>query len=121
MLQFVICLVYVNLDVLLQLLEHENFAWGFREPANAYLHKFVVFKESLGGKQFPSHFVVHFLDDFVVPVLAHVGEASGEDNEATLFYREHHFFEYKVVHVIIVNEACACDKVMLVFEFFREI
>ena len=111
----------MNSDVLLQFLEHENFAWGFGEPANAYLFKFVVFEESLGSKQLPSHVAVHILDDIVVPVLAHVGEASGEDNEATLFYREHHFFEYKVVHVIIVNEACACDKVMLVFEFFREI
>lgn len=59
-------------DVFLKLLEDENFAWSFRKSANADFFQFVILEEGFGSEQFPSHAVMHFLDNIIIPVLAHV-------------------------------------------------
>ena len=74
-------------DVLLQFLEHENFAWSFWEATNTNLVKLIVFEEGLCSEQLPSHAIMHLLDDVVVPIFAHVRETAGEYYIPTLLAR----------------------------------
>jgi hypothetical protein len=60
---------------------------------------------------------MHFLDDIVVPVLAHVRKACCEDNIASLLTGQKHFLEEQIIHMIIVDETCASDEVKVVFVF----
>ena len=75
----------MNFYIFLKFLENKDFAWGARKSSNTNFFKFIVFEECFGSQQFPSHTIGHILDDFVVPVFTHVGEAGSENNVSSLF------------------------------------
>jgi len=77
----------------LSFLEDEEFHWCAGKAADADLLKLIIFKEGLSGEECPPTIVVHLFDHVVVPVLAHIAEASGKNYEAALLHGEEHLLK----------------------------
>merc|ERR1719409_1625726 len=91
------------------------------EATNADFIELVVLEEGLGSNEVPPAALMHVLDDLVVPVVPHIAETSSEHSVATFLHRHEHFFKKKIVHMVVVHKAGACDKVELVLELGWEL
>jgi len=112
--------VHPGVKLILYLLENKHFAWCPGKAANRHTVEHIVLEESVCCDELPSHVLLHLLDDLVVPVQAHVREAGSEYDISALLHRKEHLFKKRVLHVIVVNEACANAKIKLIFELLRE-
>ena len=106
--------------LVLQLLEYEDFGWSFGEAADRHLLELIILEESLSGNELPPATLLHFFDYLIIPIEAHVAEAGGKHGVPALLYREEHFFEQLVVHVIVIYQSGTCHKIKLVLELAWE-
>ena len=110
----------IGLQVLLHLLKDKYTRRCLGKPADRS-QDFVVLEEVFHLELVDAPLGLHKPQDFVVPVLADVGETAGEDDQAALTAAQDHLFENTPVHVVVVDHAGADDDVECVLPLLWEL